>query len=65
MGMDIAGFHPIRIKAVKHLILLKNRFGLVIGGSRPKIQENTIKVVQHAMVHLSQTQFEDLENIGI
>ena len=55
MGMDVAGFHPIRIKAVHHLILLKNQFGLAIGGSHPDIQENTIKLVQHAIANIAHT----------
>ena len=65
MGMDVAAFHPIRIDAVSHLLLLRNQFGLVVGGSHPKIQENTVKVVQHAHVNLSMTSFVDLEKIGI
>ena len=64
LGMDVAGFHPTRIKAVGHLILLKNEFGLVIGGYHPKIEERTVKVVQQAFAHLTHVQFQDLENIG-
>ena len=45
MGMDISGYHPVRIKAVDHFILLKNQFGLVIGGSHPQIKENAVKLI--------------------
>ena len=54
------GFHPIRIKATHHFILLKNQFGLIIRGSHPEITENT-----GSFKTISLTQFEDLENIGV
>ena len=41
LGLDVAGLHPVRISAIDHLLLLKNEFGLVIGGSHPLVQEYT------------------------
>ena len=45
LGMDVAGYHPIRVDAIVHLLLLKNEFGLVVGGSHPTIVEKTVKIV--------------------
>ena len=65
LGMDVAGYHPIRCKAVGHLILYKSQFGPLLGGSHQSIQEKTKKLVQHAEVHFMHTTFEDVENIGV
>ena len=65
LGMDVAGYHPIRVDAIGHLLFLKNEFGLVVGGPHPTILEKTAKIVRHAYVHLSLTQFEDIEKIGV
>lgn len=40
-----AAFHPARIQAVGHLVLLQNRFGMVIGGTHPKLTEQSRKII--------------------
>ena len=65
LGMDVAGFHPIRAKAVGHLILYSSQFGPLLGGTHPSIHEKTHKIVQHAEIHLTHTTFEDIENMGV
>jgi len=37
IGFEYAGFHPTKEQSVNHLLLLKNRFGRSIGGSRKEI----------------------------
>ena len=59
LGLDVAGLHPVRISPIDHLLLPKNEFGLVIGGSHPLVQEYTQRVVQHPQTR-SLTEFADL-----
>lgn len=49
IGYEYAAFHPIRKQAAGHLLLLENRFGMIIGGMH--LTERTRKVLQHATVH--------------
>ena len=41
IGMDYAGFHPVRIQSVDHLLIMQNRFGVCLGGSHPELREYT------------------------
>lgn len=68
IGYEYAAFHPVRLGAVDHLLLLENRFGKVIGGTHPNLLENTKKVVQHAVVHHATVRIEDfytMERLGV
>ena len=68
IGMQYAAFHPVRIKANGHLLLLENRFGYVIAGSHPEIKETTKIIVQHAVVHhttITIDSFHDIESLGV
>ena len=38
IGQQAASLHPVRVKAVGNLILMKNEFRLVVSGSHPKIK---------------------------
>ena len=50
IGFEYAGFHPEKMHAVKHLLIMKNMFGSCLGGSHPLIQETTRKIVKNASV---------------
>ena len=50
IGFEYAGFHPIRMQAADHLLLMKNRFGWCLGGSHEKIEEK-VKIVADAVVY--------------
>ena len=41
IGYQYAGFNPVRINSENHLVLLKNRFGYIIAGSHPMVDEKT------------------------
>ena len=68
VGFEYAGFHPERVQAVDHLLLMENKFGLCLGGSHPLLQEKTQLLVQevqvfHANVKLEQ--FFKSEALGV
>ena len=68
IGYEYAAFHPVRKQACSHLLILENRFGYVIGGSHPRIKENTRKLIQYATVHFASASVEDfyiMENLGV
>ena len=68
VGLQYAGFHPICIETVGHLLLLQNRFGHIIAGSHPNVKEATVKLVKHATVlHVSGSfdKFFSIEGLGI
>lgn len=68
IGYEYAAFHPVRKQAVGHLLLLKNRFGVIIGGTHPTLKERTKKVLQHAIIHHAMVRVEDfykLEQLGV
>ena len=55
-------------EAAGHLLLLGNRFGMIIGGTHPTLKERTRKVLQHATVHHAMVRVEDfykLEQLGV
>ena len=68
IGYEYAAFHPVRKQAAGHLLLLKNRFGMIIGGTHPTLKERTKKVLQHAIIHHAMVRVEDfykLEQLGV
>ena len=70
VGYEYAAFHPVRIQAIGHLLLLHNRFGAVIGGKLPKLIENTKRIVQHVMmyygnVNIQMEDFYSIERLGV
>ena len=68
IGMQYAGYHPVRLEANGHLLLLQNQFGQVVPGSHPQLIEKTQKLVKHVTILHSVAQlqdFFDVESIGI
>ena len=68
IGYEYAAFHPVCKQSAGHLLLLDNRFGMVIGGTYPTLKERTKKVLQHATVHHAMVRVEDfykLEQLGV
>ena len=68
IGYEYAAFHSVRKQACGHLLILKIRFGYVVGGSHPRLKESTRKLVQHAMVRFASASVEDfyiMENLGV
>ena len=68
IGFQYAAFHPVREQAVGHLLLLKNQFGYVIGGSHLQLKKTTKKLVKDAKVfhafHKTKD-FYSIEGLGI
>ena len=68
IGFQYAAFHPVREQAVGHLLLLRNQFGYVIGGSHPQLREATKKLVKNVKVYQLSHKIEDffsIEGLGI
>ena len=70
LDYEYAAFHPVRIQAIGHLLLLHNRFVTVIGGKHPKLIENTKRIVQHvriyyANVNIQMEDFYSIERLGV
>ena len=70
IGYEYAGYHPTRLKAVDHLVVLENRFGKCLGGTHPAIKERTKRVITAAaMIHHVSTcrldEFLRLESMGV
>ena len=68
IGYNYAAFHPLKIQSIGHLLLLKNQFGYVIGGTHPSIVKRTNKVIQQGMVNRVSATVEDVytfESLGI
>ena len=68
VGYDYAAFHPIPVEAVEHLLILKNKFGYLIGGRHPSINKNTKKLIQDAHVMKVSARIEDffsIESLGV
>ena len=51
IGLEYAGFHPVREQYHGHLLLLKNQFGKCLGGTHPFLKEGTRKLIQHVTIH--------------
>ena len=54
IGFEYAGCHPMRCSSSGNLLLMKNQFGMCIGGAHPAVKENTKKLVQHVMYKMQQ-----------
>ena len=68
IGLQYAGYHPRCIESVEHLLLMENRFGSIIAGSHPNMQEKTKRIVQHALVLHTSIKMEDfysIESLGV
>ena len=67
MGFQYAAYHPVCIDSVEHLLLMKNRFGVIVAGSHPTLKERTRKLVQHAVVlHATESdEFFSMESLGV
>ena len=68
LGFSCAAYHPVKIEAVGHLLLMKNRFGNLIAGSNSRISETVKKLVKHAVVLHVQAQMEEfhtIESLGV
>lgn len=70
IGYEYAGLHPVRIESIDNLLLLDNRFGLVVGGTHPRIKDGTKKVLQNGVILRTNIcicveQFYNIEQLGI
>ena len=73
IGVQYAGYHPVRQASKGHLLLLKNRFGTTIQGSHPSVIEETkidsmCSQVKHATVmHVAENaeRFYSIEGLGV
>ena len=73
VGLQYAAYHPVRIRAVGHLLLYENRFGKTVGGSHPDIQEDTMlkdscfKVRTAVVLHVQSLMepFFEIESLGV
>ena len=67
IGFQYAAYHPLCLEAVEHLLLMENRFGILIAGSHPNLKEKTRKLVKHATVlHVTDpSEFFSMESLGI
>ena len=69
IGIENAALHPTRQQINGNLILMKNQFGLCLGGSHPLLQEFTTQdidsvfVIHHASVKLDD--FFETEGLGV
>ena len=67
---EYAGLHPVRIDSVRRLLLLENRFGLIVGGTHTDIKDGTKRVLHNGVVlHiyscLCLEKFYKVEQLGI
>ena len=68
IGFDYAAFHPVMEISVGHLLLLRNRFGKIIGGRHPKLLEKTKKLVNQVTtyhIRIGFSEFYSWEQLGI
>ena len=68
IGFSYAAYHPVKIEANGHLLLMKNRFGIIVAGTHPEIQETTRTLVKHAIVlHVTASieEFHNIESLGV
>ena len=67
-GFDCAAYHPVNIECVGHLLLMENRFGYLIAGTHPSVNETAQKLVKHIKVlHIEAQveQFHSVESLGV
>ena len=68
LGFDCAAYHPVSVKCIGHLLLMRNRFGYIIAGTHPSVIETAQKLVKHAVVlHMDSQidQFYSIESLGV
>ena len=68
IGFQYSAYHPVCLESVGHLLLLKNRFGVIIAGSHPNMKERTKKIVQHATILFTSNKAEEffsIESLGV
>ncbi|XP_071954191.1 uncharacterized protein [Antedon mediterranea] len=66
VGYEYAGYHPTKIKACGHLVLLKNQFGQCIGGSHPSIEwEEGAGILVNYVKTTSFDDFLTIESMGV
>ena len=63
IGFQYAAYHPVPLETIGHLMLMKNRFGVILAGSHPQFHERTRQTVKHAVVLHASIQPEDFYNI--
>ena len=65
IGLEYAAWHPRRVQSSGHLLLLKNQFGICIGGSHELLSENARKNILQVSVNvISIDKFFSLESWG-
>ena len=70
IGYEYAGLHPVQRDSIDNLLLLDNRFGLVVGGTHPRVKDGTKKVLQNGVILrtnicMSVEKFYNIEQLGI
>lgn len=68
IGFQYAAYHPERIEAVGHMLLMQNRFGVILAGAHPNLAEKTKTIVKHATVlhvYTTEEQFYTTESLGV
>ena len=69
VGFEYAGYHPVRQQSVNNLLILRNQFGMCMGGAHKLLKERTRKIVQTVIIHhLQRATVEDfygVEQLGI
>ena len=68
IGFQYAAYHPEGLEAVNHLLLMQNRFGVLLAGSHPDLSEKTKTVVKHAKVlhvYAKEEEFYTTESLGV
>ena len=60
--------HIKRIEAVGHMLLMQNRFGVILAGAHPNLAEKTKTIAKHATVlhvYTTEEQFYTTESLGV
>ena len=69
IGFDYAGYHPIKVQSNGHLLVMQNQFGMCLSGYHSNLFEETVRIIQHAVVHHTKgvniDDFHDIEGLGI
>ena len=67
IGYQYAAYHPVPVESVDHLLLMENRFGVILAGSHPDCAEMTRQIVKHATVlhTVNAEDFYNIESLGV
>ena len=68
IGIDYAGFHPEKERAIEHLVLMKNKFGQCISGTHNSTTEKTQMIIQNVQVFHAAVKIDDFysnESLGV